>query len=117
MFCKNCGQEIQDGINECPNCGAVQTNESNESAPVTVEPAKKSNVLVVSIILCVVGSVASLFIPLIGYVCGAGCLGMGAKAKKQGDSKAKVATILGIVCLVISLASHIIGAIMISGRI
>lgn len=61
MFCNNCGTEISDGTNTCPNCGAVV----DEVATATItdnQPEKKSNATTVSIILCIVGSIASLFI-------------------------------------------------------
>ena len=67
-----------------------------------------------SIVLSVIGSVVSLFVPLIGYVLGAVTIGSGIDAKKKNDSAATVAIILGVVCVVISLASNIIGAILIN---
>ena len=33
MFCKNCGQEINDGVQFCPNCGTPTANEPQYSAP------------------------------------------------------------------------------------
>ena len=29
MFCKNCGKEIADGTKFCPQCGAIQENQTN----------------------------------------------------------------------------------------
>lgn len=116
MFCTKCGKEVPSDAKVCPNCGAV-VEEVNETPVVEAKPVeapKKSKVLVLSIVLSVVGSVVSLFIPIIGYVLGAITIGSGVDAKKKNDPSATVAIILGVVCIVISLASNIIGAILIS---
>lgn len=116
MFCAKCGKEIPNDAKVCPNCGAAVEEEN--ATPVVeakpVEAPKKSKVLVLSIVLSVIGSVVSLFVPLIGYVLGAVTIGSGIDAKKKNDSAATVAIILGVVCVVISLASNIIGAILIN---
>ncbi len=116
MFCAKCGKEIPNDAKVCPNCGAAV--EEEKATPVVeakpVEAPKKSKVLVLSIVLSVIGSVVSLFVPLIGYVLGAVTIGSGIDAKKKNDSAATVAIILGVVCVVISLASNIIGAILIN---
>ena len=113
MFCAKCGKEIPNDAKVCPNCGAAV--EEEKATPVVeakpVEAPKKSKVLVLSIVLSVIGSVVSLFVPLIG---GAVTIGSGIDAKKKNDSAATVAIILGVVCVVISLASNIIGAILIN---
>lgn len=31
MYCKHCGQQIADGTVRCPECGAAQTEEMNET--------------------------------------------------------------------------------------
>ena len=46
MFCTNCGQQIPDGSNVCPNCGAMLTNNApaNNQAPVNNQaPAPEFN--------------------------------------------------------------------------
>lgn len=31
MFCVNCGSEAPDGVNNCPNCGAMLNGEFNQT--------------------------------------------------------------------------------------
>lgn len=56
-YCKNCGQEIQDGASFCTNCGQ-QVNESNNTC------TKTNNGDSVSSGFCVL----SFFIPLAGLI-------------------------------------------------
>lgn len=112
MFCNNCGTEISEGTNTCPVCGTV-VEEVCDATITDKKTVKKTNTNTVSIILCIVGSIAALFIPLIGYACGGGCIGNGIKQNKDGE-KGTLSIVLGIVCLVISLASNIIGQVLLN---
>ncbi len=111
MFCNNCGTEISEGTNTCPACGTVV--EEVCDATITDNKSGKKNTNTISIILCIVGSIAALFIPLIGYACGGGCIGNGIKQKKDGEN-GTLSIVLGVVCLVVSLASNIIGQVLLN---
>lgn len=44
MFCNNCGKEMPNDANVCPNCGKpVEGSDVVVNAEVKAQPAKKSN--------------------------------------------------------------------------
>lgn len=98
MFCKNCGQEIDDKAVVCPHCGVAVS--STGPAPVPAQPVyDDSNPLAVA------GFVLSFFIAIAGLICS--IIGL-TKANKEGR-KYKGLAIAGII---ISIASIVLSIIM-----
>lgn len=64
MFCKKCGQEIEGGVQFCPNCG----NPSSESQELTLKKEEKLRCLP-SFILGLIGSLFGMF----GGICTTMC--------------------------------------------
>lgn len=44
MFCKDCGQEIKDGVKFCPHCGAVVTKQPESMAVMIPEETGKKRI-------------------------------------------------------------------------
>ncbi|MEG0509378.1 MAG: zinc-ribbon domain-containing protein [Eubacterium sp.] len=63
MYCKQCGKEMNDGAEFCPNCGAKNTlvNTTNYSAT-PVGNKKTSTLAIVALVLAVVGFAIEFFI-------------------------------------------------------
>ncbi len=57
MYCKKCGQEINENAIICPHCG-VATDNMSKTAPV---PAQKNTIALVGFIL-------SFFVPMVGLI-------------------------------------------------
>lgn len=98
MFCKNCGQEIDDKAVVCPHCGVAVY--STGPAPVPAQPVQDD-----SNPIAVVGFVCSFLIPIVGLICS--IIGL-TKANKEGR-KYKGLAIAGIV---ISVINWVVGIII-----
>lgn len=78
MYCEKCGNQIDDNAIVCPNCGCATSNYSVQATqtnpipqPVYTQPfidveTNKST----GKILGIIGIIAGLFIPLVGWICG-----------------------------------------------
>lgn len=90
MFCKNCGETIDENAVVCPRCG-VQVGKFD------TEKEKKGN------ILAIVGFVLAFFIPIAGLICGI----LGYKASKRDNAPygglALAAIVISIVAMVIEV--------------
>ncbi len=124
MFCKNCGNEIRDGVQFCPACGQPVNGGQNtdpvrenghSSAPGTKPPtggaetdamAIVSLILgVASIVLAIAGSCAvSMPMIIIGLACGVLAIVMSSMSKKNHGSSgfATAGLVLGIIGLIIA---------------
>ena len=101
MFCKTCGQEVNDKAIICPSCGC-KVNESEELAPTKVIANKKIN------ICCLLGfilALVSLLLALWGTVAIAGLVLsiVGLVQCSKGGYKLKGLGIAGVVVAVCSL--------------
>lgn len=65
MFCKNCGQEINDNAVVCPHCGvATEKMATNNPAPA---PAQKNTMALVGFILALLGfNLIALILSIVG---------------------------------------------------
>ena len=96
MYCKRCGQQLDNIATACPNCGAP--TENYNQAPVA--PAEKP-----SNTIALVGFILSFFIALPGLICS--IIGF-RKAKNEGlDRKG-----LALAGIIISAVSMVIGFIV-----
>ena len=97
MFCKNCGNEIDDGAVVCPHCGVATDNMAKATAPV---PAQKNTMALVGFILAILEfSVIALILSIIG-------LNNSKKPEYAGDGKGFA--IAGIIISCITTAIWII---------
>ena len=103
MFCRNCGKNIIDGGNVCPNCGtyAQRGTPAPKAAPKATLKAtpkaapkkeKQSNGMAVAGFLC------SFLSPLLGWIFG----GIGLKRAEERDGAGKV---LSTAALIIATAN------------
>ena len=85
MYCKNCGNEFEDGAKFCTSCGAsVEAEAPVEEAPVyTIEDAvdplaeERGNAgrRILALGICSVAFVSTFFFSLIGWILAAVCRG------------------------------------------
>lgn len=87
MFCKNCGQEVPEGINVCPRCGqlvseteqspAAQPYQPNDSQPGSVSDGKGQSIAalvlgIIGVVFCWIpyGNLIVLVCAILGIVFG-----------------------------------------------
>lgn len=92
MFCKNCGQEIDDNAVVCPHCG-VQVGKIE--APVNTNTNSNT--------IAIVGFVFSFLIALVGLICSI----MGYKNAKEG-APYKGLALAGIIISAISMGLSVL---------
>ncbi len=128
MFCGNCGSQIPDGSNVCPNCGAAQAQNAapQNAAPVYQAPVYQTPVGagvpnnsntnatiatlcgVLSIVLAIIGGIMFGVIGAgIAVVLGIVAIVMGINAKKQTNGAKGSA---GFVCGILGLVFGVIFA-------
>ncbi len=102
MFCKNCGNQIDDNASVCIHCGAavreIQTQQQ--------QPAQSNT-------LAIVGFVFAFLMPLIGLICSI----IGLKKSKELNDNGKGLAIAGIVISSIDLLIALIVVIAFGGAI
>ena len=101
-FCSNCGKELTEGQNICPNCGTFIKNEVNDLD-------KKATT---GMILGLIGIIAWL-LPLAGYpitICGIVFSSKGMKSQ-TGKGKAVAGLVLSIIFLVFTFFNSLVGAV------
>lgn len=118
MFCKNCGQEISDGINFCPKCGtSLNTNDTNFVRNYTEanmfsnqKPPENKGLSVASLTLGVVGLLAWL-LPLVGFPIIITGLILGIIGRKRGGKGlGTVGIVLCVITLILTTANSAYGA-------
>ena len=103
-FCKNCGKELKEGQNVCPNCGTIIRSEEETTN-------KKA---VTGFILGIISIVAWL-LPLAGYpvsICGIVFSSKGLKSTTN-KGQAIAGLILSIVFLVFTLINSLAGVFIV----
>ena len=101
MFCKNCGQELNEQAVICPHCGVATDN----YAKTTAVPEQKNTLALVGFILSFFVSLAGLIVSIIAYK----------NAKKpefNGDGKSFA--LAGIIISAVSMGIGLIGGIIYS---
>ena len=96
MYCKKCGQQLDDHATACYNCGAPTDTKNSQSQP--VEGARPTNAV------AIVGFVMSFLVPIVGLICS--IIGM-RKANKEGLGQRKLA-IAGLVISIVSMVFNLI---------
>ena len=109
--CPKCGKELNDDVAFCTECGEAlevveAAPEAPKAAPEAPKAAPKKNV---SKILGIVGIVASLFIPLAGFIVSIIGIVLGVKEMKATGNKTGL--ILSIIGLVLSILCWIFNMI------
>ena len=84
MFCKNCGQEIDDKASICVHCGVAVEKKSENS---------ETNVL------AIVGFILSFFIALAGLICSI----LGYKRAPEFGGKGKSLALAGIIISIVEM--------------
>ena len=98
MYCKNCGQEIDDKASICVHCGVAVEQKSED---------KGTNVL------AIVGFVLSFFIALAGLICSI----LGYKKAPEFGGKGKSLALAGIIISIISMALVVLIYIIVAAAI
>ena len=106
MFCKNCGKELPEGTRVCDECGTSVAQPTPVKAP-------SSGKGTASLVLGIIGLVACWIMPLLGYAIGIPGLIISIKEMRNGNKETKVilGLVFSIICLVISVAIHILNTI------
>lgn len=82
MYCKNCGELIDDNAYVCPKCGVLTNNELKKQSTD------------VSVILGIIAICIGIFIPIVAWVCG----GIGlSQANKINSKSGKILNIIGLI--------------------
>ncbi|MBE6818935.1 MAG: zinc ribbon domain-containing protein [Ruminococcaceae bacterium] len=123
MYCQNCGTLLNGGATVCPVCGTQQANAQAQyqqpqyqqpmyQNPVGSVEAEMNNIHTLGLVALIVG----IFVPLVGYICGAIGLSKIGKiksfatpAQQPGLKKDKTLCILGIV---IPAALRVLGIVL-----
>ena len=100
MYCKNCGNQIDDNAVVCPHCGiGTGNNNAVYAQPQQAQQHKSQNTL------AVVGFILSFFFALIGLIIS--CVAL-SKAKKEYNGDGKGFAIAGIVIGALETVIYII---------
>lgn len=111
MFCRTCGNNINDRAVICPHCGCETGNPMQSVQPVVQyvpveQPKKKENTMaIVALIVSLVGAWA---IPLAGSIAGLILGILGFKQSKKMNGEGKGMSIASIVVSAVTLAGYVI---------
>lgn len=94
MFCKNCGQEINDEAVICPHCGVA----TDKFSSVQSEPKKEKNGMAIA------GFICAFFIPLLGWIFGGVGLSRASKRNGKGKGFSIAALVIATVMFFINLS-------------
>ena len=116
-YCKNCGVELQDNINFCPNCGTSQTteekiaNEIDDQKEIIPENDSTDKVYVIpeSSTLGIVSIICCFFIPALALCLG--LAGMTTYKKKENRQLSKIALIISFVMVGITIIQFLAMAV------
>lgn len=100
MYCKNCGENIDDRAVVCPHCGVP--TESTASRTVATNYSDKYNTM------SIVGFVLAFFFALVGLICSI----IGRKQCKETGEKGMGLATAGIIISIIGLVGTFISIIM-----
>ena len=104
MYCKNCGNELPENANVCPDCGEV----ASTSASLTYPKRKSSEEGTAGLVLGIIGLIAWI-IPIIAYPIVITGLVLSIKQLSNGNKNGKV--IVGVIFCSISLVAALINSI------
>lgn len=102
MFCKNCGQQVDDNAEFCPNCGAKVKEAPAENVPTytnqnqPTQTNKTNGFAIAGFILAFFGGILGLIFSIIGLV----------KARNEGSPKGLA--IAGIIISIIAFIVYIV---------
>lgn len=91
MFCKNCGQEIDDNVVVCPHCGVQITRLTPD------EPKSTGNAV------AIVGLAFAFLIPLVGLICSIIGYNNGRKYNAPYKTHALAGIIISIVAWILNI--------------
>lgn len=103
MFCKNCGNEVDNNAVVCPHCG-VQLKQ-----PEAEKPATSGEMCT----LAIVGFILSFFISIAGLICSI----IGYKKCKNENLKGSGFAIAGIIISALSMVLYVVYIIVAAGLI
>lgn len=115
MFCKKCGNPVEDNADECPFCSSAIENNTEPVSEVDAAEKKSSKGLSsAGITLGIIGIILAWLFALLGYVFGGGSLALGlvARNKDNTNKKSKAAIVLGAVAIICSAINSVMGIIL-----
>lgn len=100
MYCKKCGEKLEEGFVCCPNCGTFVDEEQrpNYEDQTKFVEGNKSNGFAIA------GFICSFFVPILGWIFG----GIGLKKSKELGGSGKS---LAVAAIIIAVATFIINII------
>lgn len=93
MYCKHCGNEIEDSASFCPHCGA-RTEPISPSPPPAPARTQKENTI------ALVGLILAFVMPFAGLICSI----MGYNKAKSGEANHKDLAVAGIIVSALMLS-------------
>lgn len=114
MFCKNCGKEIEDGVNFCPECGTSQSI-FMANKPTDTETNKVSNPVGKINSLCIAGLIVTILSFCFDYY-GVACytaLVLSILGYFQAKKNNQKGTTIAIVCMAVAGVCSLINIIQI----
>lgn len=125
MFCVKCGKQIADGSKFCPECGAVQPNDSAKNAVYSSNPNNSTNHYSTVRkaqynIMCIVGLVVSCISLLLNFWGLVGIAGtiisvIGLTNCARRNENGKILAIIGIVIGVFSIIYALVVLLSVTG--
>jgi len=120
MYCKNCGNQIDDNAYVCTHCGAPTGKQQEQSfvpQPPQPQPAPQKTENTIAI----VGFILAFFMPLIGLICSA--IGLKRAKNENGDHKGlatagliiSIIEMVGIILFVVIYVCVIVAALGAAG--
>lgn len=97
MYCRNCGQEINDEAYACPYCGVKAAK----------EPEKKS-----TNVLAIVGLILAFLFPIAGLICSIIARRQCAERHEDGSGLALAGLIISIAEIVLSVLSVVLSFVL-----
>jgi|GEM_PF-5156931 len=95
--CPECGKELSDQAQACPDCGVLMTQEESPK-----------NIHIASLILSVIGLICSILLPAVTYPCS--IVGLVMAIKNRAAHKMTAALVMCIISLVIAVVNSVWGA-------
>lgn len=109
MFCKNCGQQIQDGSMVCPHCGQGMAPAAPQ-APVQAVESHMTEAILTTLFCCLpFGVVAIIYAAQVSSLAASGNIAGAQQASQNAHKWAMVSLIVGLVAGIIYFLLNVLG--------